>query len=181
MFGLRSEYRELIDGLIENLLSSTAAKILLVPHVFGEQEGEACSSLLRAAGTRYPGRVFGVADPLSERELKWVIGRTQFFIGSRMHACIAALSQGVPAIGLAYSDKFLGVFESAGVGSAIVDLRTLEISEVTSRTLLAWKQREQLKVELRDRMPAVQRDISATFRGLFPRERGRASGTEPRS
>jgi polysaccharide pyruvyl transferase WcaK-like protein len=40
-----------------------------------------------------------------------------------MHACIAALSQCVPALGLAYSNKFSGVFETIGVGSLVIDLR----------------------------------------------------------
>ena len=119
MFGLRSDYRELVDRLILEILTSTQARILLVPHVFGsEQEEEACSAILTSFEPRYPGRLFAVTQPLSERELKWVIGKTSFFVGSRMHACIAALSQMIPTVGLAYSDKFLGVFESAGVGGA---------------------------------------------------------------
>ena len=35
----------------------------------------------------------------------------RFFIGSRMHACIFALSSAVPTIGLAYQPKFFGLFE----------------------------------------------------------------------
>ena len=57
---------------------------------------EACTSLLQSAGARHPGRVFMLSAPLDERETKWVIGRMDFFVGARMHACIAALSQGCP-------------------------------------------------------------------------------------
>ena len=46
---------------------------------------------------------------------KAVIGQCDFFIGSRMHACIAALSQGVPCVGVAYSMKFAGVFDTVGM------------------------------------------------------------------
>lgn len=167
MFGLRSNYRELVDRLIVALLTSTDARILLVPHVFGsEQEEEACVSLLSSHGTSHPGRLFAVTQPLSERELKWIIGRTHFFIGARMHACIAALSQFVPTVGLAYSDKFLGVFESAGLGRTVVDLRKRGTPEVIEETLAALARRDELGKQLRSRIPAVQEAILHTFQHL---------------
>jgi polysaccharide pyruvyl transferase WcaK-like protein len=38
-----------------------------------------------------------------------------------MHACIGALSQGIPAIGVSYSRKFAGVFETFGVEALVFD------------------------------------------------------------
>ena len=67
-----------------------------MPHVSGEQEREACCVADAESGARHPGRVFMLSAPLDERETKWVIGRKDFFVGARMHACIAALSQGCP-------------------------------------------------------------------------------------
>jgi polysaccharide pyruvyl transferase WcaK-like protein len=169
MFGLRADYRELIDHLAEELLRSTTAKLLLVPHVFGsEQEEAACSSILLSLGDRHSGRVFAITGALNERELKWTIGRTQLFVGSRMHACIAALSQCVPCVGLAYSDKFHGVFASAGVGDAVVDLRQAEPADVLSKTISAIHCRANLQKELGTRMPAVQSLIGRAFTDLLP-------------
>jgi len=179
MFGLRDNYQEIVDRLLETVLRSTSAKILLVPHVFGsEQEEEACSVLLKTYQGRYPNRVFSTTGSLSERELKWLIGHTDFFVGSRMHACIAALSQFVPTVGLAYSDKFFGVFQSAGVGDAIVDLRTADTATVIERTLSSLEIRHDLEVQLRSKIPAVKGAVVATFRDLLlsdPRVPGTAS------
>lgn len=171
MFGLRTEYRQTMCEVLDAILTRTQAAVLLVPHVFGsEQEEEACSSLRTLYESRYPKRVFAVTQPLSERELKWIISKTDFFIGSRMHACIAALSQCVPTVGLAYSDKFLGVFESAGVGDSIIDLRTASSDDVVTRTLLALEQRLETPAQLQSRIPCVQSAIVQTFRRLM-RER----------
>jgi colanic acid/amylovoran biosynthesis protein len=168
MFGLRDEYSTLMDHLVDGLLRSTSAKILLVPHVFGsESEEEACEAILHSASARHAGRVFRIANRLTEREVKWAIGKTDFFIGSRMHACIAALSQFVPAVGLAYSDKFLGVFESAGVGSAILDLRRAGATDVLRDTLAAFARRVEIRNELRRRIPPIQHQVVETFRGLM--------------
>ena len=62
-----------------------------------------------------------VNSPLKADQTKYVIGLCDVFVGARMHACIAALSQGIPAIGIAYSRKFAGVFETFGVEALVFD------------------------------------------------------------
>ena len=63
--------------------------------------------LIRQRGI--PVDIFPVDSPL-EKYIHAVQG-CRFFIGSRMHACIFALSSAVPTIGLAYQPKFFGLFE----------------------------------------------------------------------
>ena len=63
--------------------------------------------LIRQRGI--PVDIFPVDSPL-EKYIPAVQG-CRFFIGSRMHACIFALSSAVPTIGLAYQPKFFGLFE----------------------------------------------------------------------
>ena len=63
--------------------------------------------LIRQRGI--PVDIFPVGSPL-EKYIHAVKG-CRFFIGSRMHACIFALSSAVPTIGLAYQPKFFGLFE----------------------------------------------------------------------
>jgi polysaccharide pyruvyl transferase WcaK-like protein len=151
------------------ILSNTGAEVLLVPHVFGsEHEEEACAVILKSFASHYPGRVHAITKPLSERELKWVIGNTDFFVGSRMHACIAALSQCIPAVGLAYSDKFLGVFQSVGMGDFTVDLRAASSSEVISRCLEAVEARHEIGQRLRMQVPSVKEAILRAFNSLTP-------------
>jgi colanic acid/amylovoran biosynthesis protein len=50
-----------------------------------------------------------VKELYSAEELKYVIGQLDVFIGARTHATIAAFSQLVPTICLAYSDKAFGI------------------------------------------------------------------------
>ncbi len=170
MFGLRSSYKAMMHRLIDALLEATGCTVLLMPHEFGaEREVEANSEVLHALLGRHPGRVFMLSSKLQASELKWVIGRSSFFVGSRMHACIAALSQEIPAVGLAYSDKFVGVFESAGVGEAVVDLRKADEGEVISRTLAAFNRRAELQRLLQAKMPSIHAEISRAFTDLLSR------------
>jgi polysaccharide pyruvyl transferase WcaK-like protein len=84
-----------------------------------------------------------------------------------MHACIAALSQGVPTVGLAYSGKFRGVFEALEMGDYALDLRRLGAGEILERGLDAYRQREQLCARLAARLPAVFGAIETTFEAII--------------
>jgi polysaccharide pyruvyl transferase WcaK-like protein len=118
-----------------------------------------------------------LTTPLNEREVKWAIGRTDFLVGSRMHACIAALSQCIPTVGLAYSDKFFGVFDSAGVAESIIDLRCCEAPEVIARVMAAFSGRDSIARRLRASVPTITEAIVGAFRELLPVET-RTNGAE---
>lgn len=164
MFGLRSNYRDVVERVVATLLERTTATILIVPHTFGaEMEEAACAALLEATMRRHPGRVARVAARLRAGEVKWLIGRTHFFVGARMHACIGALSQRVPTVGLGYSDKFIGVFESAGIGDAAIDLRTHAADAVSREVLRLFERRGETAQRLHEDIPSVQAQVRQAF------------------
>jgi polysaccharide pyruvyl transferase WcaK-like protein len=73
-----------------------------------------------------------------------------------MHACIAALSQGIPAVAIAYSDKFLGVMDSVGAACLAADARTLNDSAILAAIRFAFENRQNIENELKSSMPAVR-------------------------
>ena len=164
MFGLRSNYRDVVEQIVTVLLEQTSATILIVPHTFGaEMEETASAALLESTLARHPGRVARLATRLGAGEVKWLIGRTHFFVGARMHACIGALSQGVPTVGLGYSDKFIGVFESAGIGDAVVDLRHHDADAASRDVLRLFTRRAATAARLNTDMPTVQLQVRQAF------------------
>jgi len=88
-----------------------------------------------------------------------VIGLCGFFVGSRMHACIAALSQNIPAVAVAYSDKFLGVLETIGIPTLAADARKLDRAAILSLVLNAFENRHYMSQELEAAMPAVRATV----------------------
>jgi len=82
----------------------------------GECDSPVCDRGFEALRDKYPDRIGVVRGQYSPSEIKYIIGSCDFFIGARMHACIAALSQGIPAVAIAYSDKFTGVMQTVGAG-----------------------------------------------------------------
>jgi polysaccharide pyruvyl transferase WcaK-like protein len=160
-FGLHSNYRALIPSIIELLLASEDTTVLLVPHVFGtetggESDAHACEEVFAALKNQYPGRLGILRGSYGPTEIRYTIGRCGFFIGSRMHACIAALSQGIPAVAIAYSDKFLGVMDSVGAACLAADARTLNDSAILAAIRFAFENRQSVENELKSSMPAVR-------------------------
>ena len=108
-----------------------------------------------------------VAAEYDQHEIKGVIGRCDFFIGSRMHACIAALSQGVPCVGVAYSMKFEGVFASVGMGEGVVDGRAMPNAAAIARTMDLYRIRNDVRDGLAQRADEARVTLRAVFKSMF--------------
>jgi polysaccharide pyruvyl transferase WcaK-like protein len=167
MFGVRANYRELMMKLVLWFTREQHADVVLVSHVVGpksgaENDAPACQELYDRAKGLCGGRLHLASPDYDHREIKYLIGRCDFFLGSRMHATIAALSQCVPAIGLAYSRKFMGVFRTVDVASLVVDLREHDEAAVLAKVKSAFAARS----EHRRRLQATTRPIAEAARTL---------------
>ncbi|MBZ5658897.1 MAG: polysaccharide pyruvyl transferase family protein [Acidobacteriia bacterium] len=165
MFGLRADYRQFSRDAIE-LLIEKGATVLLVPHVFG-QEGEtdtaACEQLYAELKDKYPGRLGLVLGEYNQHEIKYVIGKCDLLIGARMHACIAAVSQCIPAVCVAYSDKFIGVMGAIGVDSIVADARKLDEQEMLKFIENSLDARAAIRERLARQMPEVKSRVMNLF------------------
>ena len=145
-FGLKLDYRKFVSSVLIELFNENPVDILLVPHTFAvagdpESDNEACRMVRDGLPDEVKRRVRIVTGDYDPHELKGIIGQCDFFIGSRMHSCIAALSQGVPCVGVAYSMKFKGVFDSVGVAEWVVDGRDVDDEHAVRRVLELYRLR----------------------------------------
>ena len=186
MFGLQVEYTKLIYDLIYFLVEQKKANVLLVSHAFGqhaESDSIACAQLYEALKDKYPGKVGWVRGSYNQSEIKHVIGTCDFFIGARMHACIAAASQNVPVIPMAYSDKFVGVMQTIGIAANVVDLRTMNEEEILRIIDRVFINRAQVRQQLAQIMPNVKESVLSLFEdigsGVLPAIDAAAAGKVP--
>lgn len=157
-FELRVAYPELIECVVRRLIEQRGVNVLLVPHVFGsdaESDTIAVEAVFRQLGSRYAERIFCVRGKYDQSEIKHIIGRCDFFIGSRMHACIAALSQAIPAVAIAYSRKFVGVLRTVGAERLVADPREMDIDAMLALIDRALDDRIEIRTRLRATMPIV--------------------------
>jgi polysaccharide pyruvyl transferase WcaK-like protein len=163
-FSLVCDYRELVKDLVSELLRSSDAHILLVPHVHAppghyESDLDACLSLFGQLEQELPAeskeRLTVIRSPYDACELKWIISQTDWFCGSRMHSTIAALSTGIATCSLSYSLKTQGVFESCGAGDAACDLRDASAEQALEHALSTWRNRERVSRSIASELPHV--------------------------
>ncbi|MGD1154707.1 MAG: polysaccharide pyruvyl transferase family protein [Terriglobia bacterium] len=166
MFGLQLSYPKLVHALLDFLITGQSARVLLVPHVFGdsgESDMAVSRRLFQELAPRYPGKLGWVAGEYGPGEIKYIIGQCDAFVGSRMHACIAAVSQCVPAVSVAYSDKFVGVMDTVGAGALVADARKMGQEEVIRIVRDMLDGRESLRRQLEANMPEVRARVLRLF------------------
>jgi polysaccharide pyruvyl transferase WcaK-like protein len=168
MFGLSVSYYELIVRIIDHFIREEGAQVLLVPHVFGaasdsESDSVACEKIYHALKDRYGPTLRLLRGHYNQNEIKAVIGRCDFFIGTRMHACIAALSQNVPAVAIAYSDKFIGVMQTLGTEALVADPRSMGSDEILDCLIRSFQNRHCFRKHLQTIMPDVRRTVLDLF------------------
>jgi len=172
MFGLRADYREFIYRAIDLLILKKGANVTLIPHVFGtgkesESDLTACEEVYEQLKAKYNGQLRLVRSNYDPSEMKYVIGQFDFFVGSRMHSCIAAVSQCIPATSIAYSDKFVGVMRTLGIESSVADARTLTENELLDVMERNYDGRSGTRRHLEQKMKEVEWAVANLFIGLF--------------
>jgi colanic acid/amylovoran biosynthesis protein len=167
-----AEYRSLVERLVETFVEELGVPVLLVPHVYGdgpmsESDVKASRELYERLAGRYGARLYLLEDRLDQNKVKYVIGRLSFFAGSRMHACIAAISQGVPAAGIAYSRKFIGVYRSVGLEDAVVDLGVCDEECAAARLVRIYRERDRFSGLLEREITSVHGKLADEFKNIF--------------
>lgn len=175
-FGLKCSYRDLIKELVSYFCSFPDTYVMLIPHVVPElfeveNDLTACHQVRDNLGADLQGKVI-IAEPqgrdpfFDQCEIKHIIGKCDFFLGSRMHATIAAISQCIPTVGLAYSKKFAGVYETVGVDDCVVDLRELDNSHIMESVKSIFEKRDEIKQRLEENIPIAKQKVSQLFDNL---------------
>jgi colanic acid/amylovoran biosynthesis protein len=171
MFGLKLDYAAFLPSLVGALLMEHPGELWLVPHTLApsgnvESDNEASEKLRECLPPDLRNRVRVITGDYDPHELKGIIGQFDFFVGSRMHACIAALSQGVPCVGVAYSRKFAGVFESVTMSEWVVDARSTDPEAAVARILSLYRQRHDVRRGLMQRAEQARQQLVGIFRSL---------------
>ncbi len=172
MFGLKCDYRSFVHNLVKRFMEETTAHVLLIPHTFGSpgninSDPDACRIVFDRISGNYRKRVHLVMKEYDQYEIKAIISLCDFFIGSRMHACIAALSQGIPTVGVAYSRKFAGVLESVGIGHMVIDAKSLDTETAIEKVLFSYEKLTKEKKILQKKIHTVKNHIHKTFQDIL--------------
>lgn len=128
--------------------------IVFLPHTYDMQnniEEDDLKAIIDFIKVNNIQNVSIVDKNLDVQELKYLISKADFFMGSRMHSCIGALSTSVPAIGLAYSYKFDGTYNMFEQSKLVINAREisdLDIKDILEKIDILYSQRDLIREEL---------------------------------
>lgn len=178
-FGLKQDYQELTRKMIRWAMSVPDSRLILLPHVFNQNQNlntrslveqpelDVITNLAAESQSLWGDRVQAVQKPYSAPELKAIISDFDFFVGARMHACIAAVSSAVPTVILAYSDKargVMGLIDDPIIPSVdVVDLRSSSFDEVMDLVQSAFYTRQNKRARLTNLVLQAQDKVRSFF------------------
>ncbi len=142
MFGLQMDYPQMMRDILRHFTDHPdGCEVHLVPHVISWQRGALEDDYAASVklAEEFPSATIAAAFT-SPSEAKSYIANMDFFMGARMHACIAAFSTGVPVVPMAYSRKFAGLFGALGYDET-VDCTTQSSEEILTRIFDAYERR----------------------------------------
>jgi len=137
----RSNIRRLISALLER-----GKLVTLLAHVLDNPRSDNDVPPVKLLAAEFEGRV-ATAIPKSLTDVRELVAGAELVIGSRMHACLNALSSGAPAIPWAYSRKFEPLLNDIG-WTHMVDLRTEKDPVAATTQILDAVGTEQLHAEV---------------------------------
>ena len=181
-FGLAGTYLDTMTELVTTLVA-LGAHVFLVPHVHvpggrGESDVNAVRALAARLSPTERTRTTALPPELDAAQVKWCISRFDWFVGSRMHATIAALSTLTPATAYAYSDKTRGVFETCGVADQCIDARTTAGTEAVEQMVSGFHARAETARRLAEEGAATVARSKEQMRDVLTEVgfRGRTAG-----
>lgn len=132
--GDQEGFKTAVGGGLDRLIELNGGSAVFVPHVVHPGDKGNDDRLVSKAvvqGMKERGRAAVLEGDYSCEELKGVIGACDLFIGTRTHATIAAASQAVPTLAIAYSAKAYGIMEDV----LDRDRCTIDVKDVTEERL----------------------------------------------
>ena len=134
--GQFAAYPELMTELVRHF-QKKGKTIYLIPHAYGYNNPEWDNDDMISGREFYKSledktNVVLVDKDLFSPQVKYVISKMSFFIGTRMHANFAAIFTKVPVFGLAYSFKFQGAFENNGIYNRVAMINNITCADIPS-------------------------------------------------
>ena len=158
--GDREQWGNIAAKLIEQLHRSFERPIYLIPHVTrpvpSDNDYIFLKNTLKKSDINSD-EIHLIPPNLSASESKWVIGNMCLFLGSRMHANIAALSSCVPTLSLAYSIKAKGInVDIFGSDDYCLQPGEISIERIINSLSQLTENETNIRRKLHEEIPKVQ-------------------------
>jgi polysaccharide pyruvyl transferase WcaK-like protein len=150
-------YAQLLADAIDNFIDHHEnVSVLLISHVFRQISNDIKMHETIYSKIIHKDKVQLLRKYYTADEVKGVIALCDIFVGSRMHATIAAVSTGVPTVAVGHAHKFQGVLGDLLSQESLIDIRGINYDILSSKIESAiehtWNNRQVITKRLNERL-----------------------------
>jgi len=128
---LKKKYFDSMVKFIEAVVKKYDADVYIMPQVIGPGlDNDLLISEAIKNSVECKNNVFVVRKDLSPGEIKYLYSKMDYFVGTRMHSNIFALSESVPCLAISYDYKTDGIMRMAKMSDYIVDINDIGFTEL---------------------------------------------------
>jgi len=152
------KYMKVMSRTVDHLVEELDAEVIFIPHVIISTEDDRVvyREIYQSVKNKHKFKLL-IGDYTCE-ELKGIIGKCDLFIGSRMHANIAALSMFVPTIAIAYSHKMPSLMKMLGQEKYVCDVMSITFDELVLKIEDVLAHGERIKTELKPKIKKMKKN-----------------------
>ena len=163
---LNEDYINMFVDTIKYCVSRYNAKIYIFPHVTIDNDIDNSFEVYKKLPDAVKQHVVVFAEDYHALHLKNIYKKMTFFIGTRLHSTIFALSENVPSICITYhGTKALGVFKTLGMNEyVLIRYSGRELINVFDKLI---ENNLKIKDDLINTLSVKRSDLMTVFKELF--------------
>lgn len=104
-------------------------------------------------------QIFSIKGDYTAQELKGIISRCDFFVGSLTHTLIASTSLCIPSLAISYSHKTKGIMDRVGMGDYVLDIRNMDVEQIIVKFNELCDKKGYLKLQLKENIASEKEKI----------------------
>jgi colanic acid/amylovoran biosynthesis protein len=150
-------YETAIARLID-WLNDQNFQVVVVPQVTSELHNDDDRQVGRRIGKmiKSPKNCVILNENLSHRQIKGIYENMNWFVGTRMHSCIFALTAYVPTIGIQYEYKTGGTMKGLGLADWVIKMEDVTFDRLREKFTALMKNRDAYLASLRSNIPLYE-------------------------
>ncbi len=141
-------YTAAMVKLINYLTGELKLDVLLLPFCFVPGNDDRADNRRILKLVQQPEKVTSIEEPLDPAVMRGLLSRLDMFIGTRYHANLLSLAEGVPTLAISYHHKMEGAMAALGLQAWLCPNSALDATLLVSKAGQLWRERADVRRKL---------------------------------
>jgi len=165
--GTGNSYVQVLAHLCDQCVKRLGARVVLIPNGMcppaeGRMDDRFLCGLVRST-VKAPASCVTLRDFHYAEEARSIIGNCDLLVGSRFHALVFALSQGVPVMALSWSHKYRELLAPFGLDDFVFEHGQLEAGTLEPMLERLWIERESRRRVIEVALKSLSGQVDVVF------------------